>query len=135
MRMIRLAALALALPLSAPCWVGAEAAPAADNTGKNVRDREDRTLTPMDQSNKKEDIEVTAHIRRALMDDGSLSTNARNVKIITRDGVVTLRGPVESEHEKVAIARAAQSIAGVRRVDNQLEIDKDQGDLDGEGSK
>ena len=123
MRAMRLAVLALVLPLAAPCWVSAETPPDADNTGKNVRDREDRTLTPMDQSNKKEDIDVTANIRKALMDDGSLSTNARNVKIITRDGVVTLRGPVDTEQEKVAIARTAQSVAGVRRVDNQLEID------------
>jgi osmotically-inducible protein OsmY len=121
--MMRLAVLALALPLTLPCWVGAEAGHDADNTGKNVRDREDRTVTPMDQSNKQEDIDVTASIRRALMDDGKLSTNARNVKIITRDGVVTLRGPVENEQEKVTIARTAQSVAGVRRVDNQLEID------------
>ena len=123
MRRIGLAALALALPLSAPTWVGAEAAHDADNTGKNVRDREERTLTPMDQSNKKEDLDLTANIRKALMDDDTLSTNARNVKIITRDGVVTLRGPVESDQERVAIARTAQSVAGVRRVDNQLEID------------
>ena len=124
MRMMKLAALALVLPLSAPCWVRAEMGHDAENTGKNVRDREDRTLTPMDQSNTKEDIDVTATIRKALMDDGSLSTNARNVKIITRDGVVTLRGPVENAQEKVAIARTAQSVAGVRRIDNQLEIDK-----------
>lgn len=124
MRMIRLAAIALALPLSTPCWVGAEAGHDADNTGKNVRDRDERTVTPMDQSNKKEDIDVTASIRRALMDDGELSTNARNVKIVTRDGVVTLRGPVETEQEKVTIARTAQSVAGVRRVENQLEVDK-----------
>jgi hyperosmotically inducible periplasmic protein len=121
MRRIGLAALALVL--SAPAWVGAEAGHEADNTGKNVRDREERTLTPMDQSNKKEDVDVTANIRKALMDDDTLSTNARNVKIITRDGIVTLRGPVESEQERVAIARTAQSVAGVRRVDNQLEID------------
>jgi osmotically-inducible protein OsmY len=123
MRRIGLAALALALPLSTPTWVGAEAAHDADNTGKNVRDREERTLTPMDQSNKKEDLDVTANIRKALMDDDTLSTNGRNVKVITRDGVVTLRGPVDSDQERVAIARTAQSIAGVRRVDNQLEID------------
>jgi osmotically-inducible protein OsmY len=122
MRRIGLAALALALSFSAPTGVGAEAAHDADNTGKNVRDREERTVTPMDQSNKKEDLDVTANIRKALMDDDTLSTNGRNVKIITRDGIVTLRGPVDSDQERVAIARTAQSIAGVRRVDNQLEI-------------
>lgn len=124
MRRIGLAALALALPLFAPAWAGAEAAYDADNTGKNVRDREDRTLTPMDQSNKKEDLDVTANIRKALMDDDTLSTNGRNVKVITRDGIVTLRGPVDSDQERVAIARTAQSVAGVRRVDNQLEINR-----------
>jgi osmotically-inducible protein OsmY len=121
MRRIGLA-VALALPLAVPTWVGAEAANDADNTGRNVRDREERTLTPMDQSNKKEDIDLTATIRKALMDDDTLSTNGRNVKIITRDGIVTLRGPVDSDQERVAIARTAQSVAGVRRVDNQLEI-------------
>jgi len=124
MRRIGLAALALALSLSAPTWVGAEAAYDADNTGKNVRDREDRTVTPMDQSNKQEDLDLTASIRKALMDDDTLSTNGRNVKIITRDGIVTLRGPVDSDQERVAIARTAQSVAGVRRVDNQLEINR-----------
>jgi osmotically-inducible protein OsmY len=123
MRSIGLAALGFALALSVPTWAGAEAAHDADNTGKNVRDREERTLTPMDQSNKQEDLDVTANIRKALMDDDTLSTNGRNVKIITRDGVVTLRGPVDSDQERVAIARTAQSVAGVRRVDNQLEID------------
>ena len=122
MRRIGLAALALSLPLLAPTWVGAETAYDADNTGKNVRDREDRTVTPMDQSNRKEDLDVTASIRKALMDDDTLSTNGRNVKIITRDGIVTLRGPVDSDQERVAIARTAQSVAGVRRIDNQLEI-------------
>ena len=122
MRRIGLAALAMALPLLAPTWVGAETAYDADNTGKNVRDREDRTVTPMDQSNRKEDLDVTASIRKALMDDDTLSTNGRNVKIITRDGIVTLRGPVDSDQERVASARTAQSVAGVRRIDNQLEI-------------
>ena len=56
------------------------------------------------------------------MADKSLSTNAHNVKIITTDGVVTLRGPVKSAAEKATIAAKAQQVAGVSRVDNQLEI-------------
>ena len=50
--------------------------------------------------------------------------NAHNVKIITRDGVVTLRGPVENASEKTSVAAKAQKVAGVKRVDNQLEIEK-----------
>jgi hyperosmotically inducible protein len=96
----------------------------ADNTGKNVRDRGDDTLTPTDQGGSAADRDVTAKIRKAIVDDDNLSTNAQNVKIITRDGAVTLRGPVKSAEEKVAVAAKAQQVAGVKRVDNQLEIER-----------
>jgi osmotically-inducible protein OsmY len=56
--------------------------------------------------------------------DDSLSTTAHNVKIITVDGVVTLRGPVNNDQEKAKIADAAKKIAGVKQVDNQLEVVK-----------
>jgi len=96
----------------------------ADNTGKNVRDRSGHTLTPTDQGGSAADRALTANIRKAIVDDDNLSTNAQNVKIVTRDGAVTLRGPVKSEDEKRAVAAKAQQIAGVKRVDNQLEIER-----------
>ena len=96
----------------------------ADNTGKNVRDRGDDTLTPPDQGGSAPDREVTAKIRQAIVDDDNLSTSAHNVKIITRDGMVTLRGPVKSPEEKAAVAAKAQQVAGVKRVENQLEIER-----------
>ncbi len=66
---------------------------------------------------------MTAAIRRAVVKDSSLSTMAKNVKIITADGVVTLRGPVKSEAEKAKIAELAKSSAGnAKKVDNQLEV-------------
>ena len=95
---------------------------APDNTGRNVRDRSGDTVTPGDQSNKKADLQLTQEIRKALMADKSLSTNAKNVKIITAHGVVTLRGPVNSPQAKVTIETKAQSIAGAHNVDSQLEI-------------
>jgi len=98
-------------------------AEAVDNTGKNVRDRDDKTLTPMDQGGSEADREVTAAIRRAIVDDESLSTNAHNVKIITVAGVVTLRGPVKTPAEKAAVATTAEKTKGVARVDNQLEVE------------
>ena len=97
----------------------------ADNTGKNVRDRDDRSVTPGDQGGSAGDRELTANIRKAIVDDDSLSTYAHNVKIITNDGVVTLRGPVESEKEKATIVAKAQHVPGVKRVDNQLEVEHD----------
>jgi osmotically-inducible protein OsmY len=93
-----------------------------DNSGRNVRDRNDATKTPADQSENEGDRTITQNIRKALTDDDSLSTNAKNVKIITNDGTVTLRGPVKSEKEKSDIEAKAKQVAGVKRVDNQLEV-------------
>lgn len=108
------------LSASAPA-IGAENLP-ADNSGKNVRDRQDATVTPGDQSNAKADMAITQAIRKAVMADKGLSTNAHNVKIITKSGMVTLRGPVKSATEKDTIGTKAQQAAGVKSVDNQLEI-------------
>jgi osmotically-inducible protein OsmY len=96
--------------------------PAADDSGRNVRDRDDKTLTPMDQGGSEADRELTAAIRRAIVADDSLSTDAHNVKIITQDSVVTLRGPVKDASEKTAVATKAAQAKGVKRVDNQLEV-------------
>lgn len=100
----------------------APVAPAADNTAKNKVDRVEPTKTPMDQSNSKSDIDITAAIRRAIMEDKSMSMNAQNCKIITESGVTTLRGPVASQAEKDAIGAKASAVSGVTRVDNQLEV-------------
>ncbi len=96
--------------------------PEADNTGKNERDRSGETKTSGDQSNSSDDVKVTAAIRRAIVKDHSLSSMAKNVKIITASGVVTLRGPVKSDAEKAKIAELAQSSAGNAKIDNQLEV-------------
>jgi hyperosmotically inducible protein len=93
-----------------------------ENTERNVRDRGDTTLTPEDQKETESDVKITADIRKAVVADDSLSVNAHNVKIITRNGVVTLRGPVESEAESLKLGLIAKQTAGVTQVDNQLEI-------------
>ena len=98
------------------------AAVEADNTGRNARDRSDATKTPTDQSENDADRAITQTIRQNIVADSSLSANAKNVKIITVDGTVTLRGPVKSEKEKAYIVAQAQQTAGVKRVDDQLEI-------------
>lgn len=72
----------------------------AENTESNIRDAEGTTVTPVDQKEDDNDLEITAAIRRAVVADESLSTNAHNVKIITREGAVTLRGPVENEVDR-----------------------------------
>jgi hyperosmotically inducible periplasmic protein len=94
----------------------------ADNSGRNVRDRAGTAPTADQQSNNAGDMKVTQSVRRAVVADKSLSTNAHNVKIITHDGVVTLRGPVKNEGEKGKIEVKTRAVPGVKRVDNQLEI-------------
>jgi len=95
---------------------------ALENTELNVRDKDDATLTPEDQKETKADIRITAHIRKAVVRDKSLSINAQNAKIITRNGVVTLRGPVANEAESKRLQKIAKKTRGVVKVDNQLEI-------------
>lgn len=93
-----------------------------DNTARNVRDRDDRTLTPLNQGNSKADVDTTAQIRKEIIAGKNMSINARNVKIITNQGRVTLRGPVNSAEEKRLIGDIANRIARVGNVDNQLEV-------------
>jgi osmotically-inducible protein OsmY len=94
----------------------------ADNTRKNERDRSGETQTSGDQSNSTDDVNTSAAIRRAVVKDDSLSAMAKNVKIITANGTVTLRGPVKDDAEKAKIAELAQSAAGNTKIDNQLEV-------------
>lgn len=96
----------------------------ADNTKRNERDRSSAALTPMDQGGGQTDLKITQQIRQAVMADKSLSFTAKNVKIITSNGKVTLRGPVNSEQERSAIEAAARKVAGTTQVDNQLEVKK-----------
>jgi osmotically-inducible protein OsmY len=113
---------AVALFLTAAAATAGQEATAPDNSERNERDADGTTLTPMDQSSSETDLKVTQNIRREVVDDDSLSTMAQNVKIITINGVVTLRGPVESETERQQIAALAERIAGRGKVQNQLEI-------------
>ena len=93
-----------------------------DNTGVNKRDRGNDTLTSGDQSGNKSDRELTRKIRREITKNKELSTTAKNIKIITTNGKVTLRGPVKSEEERNTIVAAAKAAAGDSQVDNQLEV-------------
>jgi hypothetical protein len=94
----------------------------ADNTARNAGDHEAGAKTPMDQGQSAQDVRITAEIRKLIMDDKVMSMNAQNCKIITLNGAVTLRGPVESQSEREAIVMKAKSVAGVTVVDDQLEV-------------
>jgi len=93
-----------------------------DNSGVNIRDRDARPMTAGQQSNATSDVNLTRKIRRAVVRDPSLSMLAHNVKIVSANGSITLRGPVKTEQEKTVIASKAQAIAGAGKVDDQLEV-------------
>jgi hyperosmotically inducible protein len=94
------------------------------NTTQDTARGNDRgQLTAMDQSNSQPDMKITQDIRQALVGSNTLSFSAKNVKIITRDAQVTLKGSVKSDSEKTTIGTLARSVAGISMVDNQLEVD------------
>jgi osmotically-inducible protein OsmY len=91
---------------------------APDNSSQNKK----HDQTAQSQKENASDREITQKIRQSLMADKSLSTYAHNVKIITQDGQVTLKGPVRNENEKEMLASKAAEVAGAGKVDNQLTI-------------
>ena len=92
-----------------------------DNSSVNERDRTGATKTPLDQHENQPDIDITAKIRKRVVDT-KMSSNGHNVKIITQDGKVTLRGPVPKAEEKEQIEHIASDVAGTGNVDSQLEV-------------
>jgi hyperosmotically inducible periplasmic protein len=96
--------------------------PAPDNTKVNQRDRNKTEPTADQQKENQPDREIARKIRRSIMEDKTLSTYAHNVKIITQDGMVTLKGPVRSDEEKTAVEAKAVEIAGADKVTSQLEV-------------
>lgn len=99
-----------------------QAPPAADNTKTNERDRNANEPTADQQKENRSDRDITQQIRRSVVKDKSLSTYAHNVKIVTQNGQVTLKGPVRSEDEKRAIEAKAAEVAGQDKVTSELNI-------------
>ena len=102
--------------------VAADEKTKADNTATNQRDRSSETNTSGDQSNSSADLKITQAIRQALMKDGELSTTAKNIKVITANGQVTLRGPVNNAQEKAKVDQLARSAGGGAKIVDQLDV-------------
>ena len=85
-------------------------------------ERADRAMSPHDQTIGEGDLALTQQLRHGLMEHEALSLDAKNVKIITQDGRVTLRGAVKNSKERVDIERLALKTAGTGNVDSHLEV-------------
>ena len=93
-----------------------------DNTKVNKQDRDKAAVTPDKQKENKTDRELAPHIRKALVNDKSLSTYAHNVKVIAQNGTVTLRGPVRSEDEKKTVEQKTAEVAGAANVKSEITV-------------
>ena len=96
--------------------------PAPDNTKNNQGDASKDAITADQQKMNPADRNTTKQIRKSIMQDKSLSTYAHNIKIITQDGKVTLKGPVRSADDKANIEAKAVAVAGADNVTNHLRV-------------
>jgi osmotically-inducible protein OsmY len=115
--------------LSAWCGVAATPVlraqqPAPDNTKINTRDRNSAQPTADQQTNNKTDLALTRQIRKAIVADKSLSTYAHNIKVITQNGKVTIKGPVRTTDEKTAVEAKAAAVAGQPNVVSEVSVMK-----------
>lgn len=97
-------------------------APASDNTKMNQRDRNQNEPTADQQQNNRSDRDITQQIRQAIAGDKTFSSYAHNIKVITQNGQVTLKGPVRSDDEKRAVESKAAAIAGDGKVTSELTV-------------
>jgi osmotically-inducible protein OsmY len=93
-----------------------------DDSKTNQRDRQSGAVTADQQAENKADRDMASKIRKSITDDKNMSTYARNVKVIVRNGTVVLKGPARTEEEKIAIEAKAVEIAGASNVKNELTV-------------
>ena len=122
-RSILLCATSLVLICSAMSYAE-DSADQPDNSKVNQRDQSTNELTAQDQGSSKGDLELTRKIRQEMVKQRTLSSDAKNIKVISIDGVVTLKGPVPSASEKKRIEKIAMRIAGHSKVISQIEIEQ-----------
>ena len=99
-----------------------DAPEAADNTARNAHGQGSSPAVADQQPNNQNDLTALQKIRQAVVGDEALSFNAKNAKILVKDGTVTLRGPVDSAQEKSALEQKAAQVVGQDKVKNELEV-------------
>lgn len=92
-----------------------------DNTAQNEKEVRNNSVNPTDQGNSSKDVQITKDIRLGIMDT-DMSFNAKNIKIITRDEHVNLKGVVESDKEHQAILKIARNHANTDKIIDNLKV-------------
>ena len=105
-----------------PAVSAQDATKPGDNTAQNKGDLRKDAVTAQKQNNRKSQLKSLAWIRRRVIHDSALSMNAKNVKILFDEGVVTLQGPVDSDGEKIRVEAIARSYSGTKSVVNELTV-------------
>lgn len=136
---LRIASMGAVLAITAPIYAFQDQPAKTDNTKMNKQDRKAGAVTADQQKMNASDREITQKVRKAIMDDKTLSTYAHNVKVVSRDGMVTLKGPVRSADEKQTVEAKAVEVAGAGKVTNELTVaskgSKSKTDTDGTKAK
>ncbi len=96
--------------------------PKADNSAQNKGATEKNAVTAEKQKSPKDQVTVLAEIRKGIVNDSELSMNAKNVKILYSKGIVTLRGPVDSDAEKAAVEADVKKCDAVGSIKNLLTV-------------
>jgi hyperosmotically inducible protein len=104
------------------CFIGTAPASSGTQAPDNATQNKAHNQTADDQANSKADRQITAKIRKAIVGEKDLSTYAHNVKIITMNGEVTLKGPVQTEDEKQKVASLAASVVAPDKIVNDLTV-------------
>lgn len=95
---------------------------AGDSSTQSKNNQAGKGVTATDQSNNPADVDLTARVRRALVDDSSLSVMAENLTVVSKDGVVTVRGAVKSADEVTRVENVVRGVTGVSRVDAHIDV-------------
>ena len=114
-RILRPCTVVLPILFGAMCMVGYAQSPPAtqpDNTKVNQRDRDSSEPTAGGQKMNATDRDLTTNIRKSIMADKSLSSYAHNIKVISQNGTVTIKGPVRSEDERKSLMAKATAVCG-----------------------
>ena len=119
---MRIATISACLLVTLSVGAAIAKAPKADNTAQNKGATRSDAVTAEKQSNDKSDVQMLAEVRKSIMAEKELSMDAKNVKILYKKGLVTLRGPVDSDAEKSKIEELAKGCAGVTSVKNMLTV-------------